>query len=80
MCSSDTSVTAVDTIGPTSAWSPVGLLRRWFAALNARREQRIAMAYLDAMSERELADIGLSRSDIQFAVTRGTARERETRR
>ncbi len=47
---------------------PSGLLARivtWFAELPARNA---AIAELSAMSDRELADIGISRADIQGVV------------
>jgi len=36
----------------------------WLARLHAWREQRAALAELGMMSDRELADIGLTRSDL----------------
>jgi uncharacterized protein YjiS (DUF1127 family) len=39
-------------------------VRAWLAAFRAWREKRTALAELDMMSERELADIGLTRSDL----------------
>jgi uncharacterized protein YjiS (DUF1127 family) len=39
-------------------------LARRFAALSAWRQQQIALGELEMMSEHELADIGLSRSDL----------------
>jgi uncharacterized protein YjiS (DUF1127 family) len=39
-------------------------LRAWIAAFRAWRENRIARAELELLSDRELADIGLNRSDV----------------
>ncbi len=39
-------------------------VRAWIAAFRAWREKRAALSELDMMSERELADIGLTRSDL----------------
>jgi uncharacterized protein YjiS (DUF1127 family) len=43
------------------------LVRIWLQ----RREHRIAIVKLNAMSDRELKDLGLERDQIQTAVTRG---------
>jgi uncharacterized protein YjiS (DUF1127 family) len=42
---------------------------RGVAGLIAWRAQRAAIAYLMAMSDRQLHDIGLARSEIELAVT-----------
>ncbi|HEY1936113.1 MAG TPA: DUF1127 domain-containing protein [Acetobacteraceae bacterium] len=39
-------------------------VRRWLAGFRAWRENRAALAEMDMMSDRELADIGLTRSDL----------------
>jgi uncharacterized protein YjiS (DUF1127 family) len=51
------------------------VLRRWLAYTDWRME-RWAMARLGAMSDRQLKDIGLVRSQIPFAVKSGTERHR----
>jgi uncharacterized protein YjiS (DUF1127 family) len=76
----DVSDVMASAAGPRWGWSLVATLRHGLARLNARREQRLAAAHLEAMGDRELKDIGLSRSDIAFAVTRGTAPDPTTRR
>ena len=43
--------------------------KRAWAAFIAWRMQQAAIAYLQSMSDRELRDIGLSRAEIEFAVT-----------
>ena len=44
-------------------------LKRWCAAYITWRMEKIAIAQLRGMSDRELEDIGLTRSDIARAVT-----------
>jgi uncharacterized protein YjiS (DUF1127 family) len=44
-------------------------LKRWCVAYVTWRMENIAIAQLRAMSDRELEDIGLTRSDIARAVT-----------
>lgn len=39
-------------------------LRAWIAALQAWRQDRSALAELETMSDRDLADIGLNHADI----------------
>ena len=51
-------------------------LKRLGAAYISWRLAQSAMAVLSSMSERELADVGLSRSDITVAVRSGKARGR----
>ena len=45
--------------------------KRMWAAYLAWRVERAAIGQLRAMSDRELKDIGLQRSQIEFAVRRG---------
>jgi uncharacterized protein YjiS (DUF1127 family) len=45
-----------------------GALRRWWLAYMDWRLQQMTINRLRCMSERELRDIGLSRSQIEFAV------------
>jgi uncharacterized protein YjiS (DUF1127 family) len=49
-----------------------GALKRWWLAYMDWRLQQLTIARLALMSDRELKDIGLCRSQIEFAV-RGTA-------
>jgi uncharacterized protein YjiS (DUF1127 family) len=44
------------------------MLLRWWVAYTAWRVERLAIAHLGAMSDRQLKDIGLVRSQIGFAV------------
>jgi uncharacterized protein YjiS (DUF1127 family) len=60
----------------SSAWHDCGVLpilglaiRRGVVAFIAWRAQQAAIAYLMAMSDRQLHDIGLARSEIELAVT-----------
>ena len=58
----------------TSTRSPWRLLPRLLRALHAARQQdRVAREFLSLLSDRELADFGLSRGDIS-AVARGELR------
>jgi uncharacterized protein YjiS (DUF1127 family) len=43
-------------------------LRRWWVARMQRRLDRLAIRQLRAMSDRELKDIGVVRSQIEFSV------------
>jgi uncharacterized protein YjiS (DUF1127 family) len=49
---------------PLSRGGSVHGVRTWLAAFRAWREKRAALAELDMMDDRELADIGLTRSDL----------------
>jgi uncharacterized protein YjiS (DUF1127 family) len=46
----------------------IAVMKRWWLAQLARRFEREAIIRLHAMSDRELKDIGLSRSQIAHAV------------
>lgn len=50
--------------------------KRWCAACITWRMDRYAIATLRAMSDRDLADIGLSRAGIETAVLTGLGRKR----
>ena len=54
---------------------PAAILKSWCAAYIARRIERAAILQLHSMSDRELHDIGLTRSQIRRAVT-GEPRDR----
>jgi uncharacterized protein YjiS (DUF1127 family) len=43
-------------------------VKTWWVAYLARRVERAAIMQLHAMSDRQLQDIGLPRSDIEWAV------------
>ena len=43
-------------------------VKRWWLARLAKRMERAAIGHLHAMSDRELKDIGIHRSQIEFAV------------
>ena len=51
-------------------------LKRWLAAYMTWRIEQVAIAQLWSMSERELKDIGLTRSEIIGAVKGEAARDR----
>jgi uncharacterized protein YjiS (DUF1127 family) len=54
------------------AWSRgsalVTTVKTWWMAYLTRRIERVAIVQLEAMSDRELEDIGLTRSQIERAV------------
>ena len=50
--------------------------RRWWTAAATWRRQQASINHLNAMSDRELKDIGLTRADIEFAVRGEHPRER----
>ena len=50
---------------------PIQALKRMWAAFIAWRIEQVAISHLRAMSDRELKDIGLHRSQIDFVVRRG---------
>ena len=45
-----------------------GALMRWWAAYTTWRIERLAIARLRAMSDRQLKDMGIVRAEIEFAV------------
>jgi uncharacterized protein YjiS (DUF1127 family) len=51
-------------------------LKAWWAAWQRRRAEQLTIEHLRGMSERELKDIGIVRSEIDFAVRRGVERDR----
>jgi uncharacterized protein YjiS (DUF1127 family) len=53
-------------------------MTRWWTAYTAWRIEQWAVARLSAMSDRQLEDIGLVRSQIPFAVKRGAEAIRHT--
>ena len=53
--------------GRAIAFGFTSLVRAWLE----RREHRIAIVKLNAMSDRELRDVGLERDQIQTAVSHG---------
>ena len=52
----------------------VATLERWLAAYMTWRLEQAAIAALSAMSDRELKDIGLTRSEIASAVSMPSSR------
>ena len=64
-------------IAGTGIGAAVGrAVRRWWLAHLARRMERAAMMQLKSMSDRELEDIGIHRSQIEFAVRGDFERDR----
>jgi uncharacterized protein YjiS (DUF1127 family) len=57
-----------------------GTPKRLLTAFITWRAEQAALAHLQSMSDRELEDIGLSRSQIECAVTGDRARDRVFRR
>jgi uncharacterized protein YjiS (DUF1127 family) len=55
-------------------------VRRWWKAYLTRRNERLAILQLHAMSDRELRDIGIARSQIEGAVKGELDRRPFTRR
>jgi uncharacterized protein YjiS (DUF1127 family) len=58
-------------VSAPSMAGPIQALKRMWAAFIAWRIEQVAVGQLRAMSDRELKDIGLQRSQIEFAVRRG---------
>ena len=54
----------------------VATLKGWWATYQTWRAEQAAIAQLWCMSNRELRDIGLTRSEITSAVKNGAARDR----
>ncbi len=52
------------------------VLKAWWAAYQRRRAEQRTIEHLRGMSDRELKDIGIVRSQIDFAVRRGVERDR----
>jgi uncharacterized protein YjiS (DUF1127 family) len=68
---------AARTVARPSSVSRLGrALRAWWAAYQRHRTECLTIERLRGMSDRELKDIGIVRSQIDFAVTRGTERHR----
>ena len=63
-----TSATPQGMAGQSHSSGLVAVLRRWWVAYLARRIEQAAIAQLGLMSDRELKDIGLTRSQIGYAV------------
>jgi uncharacterized protein YjiS (DUF1127 family) len=63
---------------PTPSWTtgPATPFKRWWASLRRWRMERAAASQLCSMSDRELKDIGLSRSQIIGAVAGDVTRDR----
>ena len=59
--------------------SVMAAVKRSFAAYLVWRDEKVAIAHLKSMSERELRDIGLTRAQIPFAVKGARARDRVDR-
>lgn len=58
----------------SAPWRIGKVLTRWYLAYMDWRIQSLAVNRLRNMSDRELKDIGLLRSQIEFEVRRGAAR------
>jgi len=46
----------------------VGTMKNWWIAYLTRRIERVAIVHLETLSDRELEDIGLTRSQIEWAA------------
>ncbi len=62
-------MTSIDTRAPV-AGRPLGFLTKLAAALSAWRDARTTRGELNRLSDRELDDIGIARSDIE-RIARG---------
>jgi uncharacterized protein YjiS (DUF1127 family) len=60
--------------GQSWARKLVATLERWLVAYMTWRMEQAAIAALSAMSDRELKDIGLTRSEIASAVSKPSSR------
>jgi uncharacterized protein YjiS (DUF1127 family) len=58
------------------AWGLGLVIKRWWAAYTRRRAEQVAIARLRGMSDRQLQDIGISRSEIEFVVRGDIERDR----
>jgi uncharacterized protein YjiS (DUF1127 family) len=58
------------------AWGLDTIFKWWWAAYKRRRAERLAIARLHAMSDRQLRDIGITRSQVEFAVRGDVERDR----
>jgi uncharacterized protein YjiS (DUF1127 family) len=59
-----------------SVQAALALIKRGWLAYMSWRMERLAVARLQAMSDRQLTDIGIVRSEIECAVRHGTSRDR----
>ena len=62
--------------GPSQALGLVAALKRWWLAYITWRIEQAAIVQLWSMSDRELKDIGLTRSDITSNVRIDAVRDR----
>jgi uncharacterized protein YjiS (DUF1127 family) len=62
------------------AAGPTAILSRWWRSYLRRRVERAAASQLWSTSDRELKDIGLTRSQVMGVVTGVAARDRTVRR
>jgi uncharacterized protein YjiS (DUF1127 family) len=67
-------MTMIVRTGPDASSVARSLARRWLAAFRTWKAQQAAIARLQSMSDRELKDIGVSRSEIGRAARDGAAR------
>jgi uncharacterized protein YjiS (DUF1127 family) len=73
-------ISSISTQGETAAGSLAHLVastaRRWWVAYLGWRIEQLAIVRLRSMSERQLKDIGIARSEIAVAVRHGLERDR----
>jgi uncharacterized protein YjiS (DUF1127 family) len=60
--------------GQVWIWAIIAPLRRWLLAYRKWTVERAAIARLQSMTDRELKDIGVTRTDINGAVRRNEPR------
>jgi len=61
-------------------WTARAKFNLWKAAYRTRRIEQAAIQQLERMSDHDLRDIGVTRSEITSAVTHDAARDRTFRR
>jgi uncharacterized protein YjiS (DUF1127 family) len=61
---------------PSAAQGLTATLRRWWVAYVTWRIERLAVSRLATLSDRELGDIAIVRSQIEFAMTSRLSRRR----
>ena len=73
-------ISGVSTQGGTEASKLAHLLlsaaKRWWLAYLGWRIEQLMIARLRSMTDRQLKDIGIARSHIEFAVRNGAERDR----
>ena len=73
-------ISSISTQGETAGSNLLQLLlstaKRWWLAYLGWRIEQLMIARLRSMTDRQLKDIGIARSHIEFAVRNGAERDR----